>query len=121
VRSESASRAQRSARHDHGVESGDLAQLAREINARCRLRGTFTLRSGQVSDEYFDKYLFETDPQLLARVTGAMQALLPEGTELPPGPCGTWARSSLPWCAPSTDPALAPAVCRPRASRSGRC
>jgi orotate phosphoribosyltransferase len=30
------------------------------------LRGRFTLRSGQVSDEYFDKYRFEADPLLLA-------------------------------------------------------
>jgi orotate phosphoribosyltransferase len=64
------------------VQPGDLAQLAREVNARCRLRGRFTLRSGQVSDEYFDKYLFESDPLLAARVIGAMRALLPDGTEM---------------------------------------
>ena len=43
---------------------------------------TFTLRSGQVSHEYFDKYLFETDPALLARVAGEMVALVPDDTEL---------------------------------------
>lgn len=64
------------------MQSGDLAQLARDVNARCRLRGSFTLRSGQVSDEYFDKYLFEADPLLLARVTGAMRALIPDGTDM---------------------------------------
>jgi orotate phosphoribosyltransferase len=64
------------------VQSGDLAQLARDVNARCRLRGSFTLRSGQTSEEYFDKYLFEADPLLLARVTGAMRALIPDGTDL---------------------------------------
>jgi orotate phosphoribosyltransferase len=64
------------------VVSGDVTELAREVNARCRLRGRFTLRSGQVSDEYFDKYLFEADPQLLARVTGAMRPLIPDGTDL---------------------------------------
>ena len=56
--------------------------LAAEIDAACRLSGTFTLRSGQVSHEYFDKYLFETDPALLARVAAAMVDLVPEGTEL---------------------------------------
>jgi orotate phosphoribosyltransferase len=60
----------------------DLTQLARDIDARCRLRGTFTLRSGQVSDEYFDKYLFESDPVLLARVVDRMTALVPAGTAL---------------------------------------
>jgi orotate phosphoribosyltransferase len=40
------------------------------------------LRSGQVASEYFDKYLFETDPDLLARVAAAMVPLLPEGTDL---------------------------------------
>src|SRR3954467_14152661 len=58
------------------------ASLAADIDAACRLSGTFTLRSGQVSHEYFDKYLFETDPALLARVAAAMARLGPGGTEL---------------------------------------
>ena len=58
------------------------ATLARDIDASCRLTGEFTLRSGQVSSEYFDKYLFESDPQLLARVVDRMVGLLPEDTEL---------------------------------------
>jgi orotate phosphoribosyltransferase len=56
--------------------------LAADIDARCRLSGSFTLRSGQVSDTYFDKYLFEADPLLLARVARLMAPRLPEGTEL---------------------------------------
>jgi orotate phosphoribosyltransferase len=52
------------------------------VDARCRLTGEFTLRSGQVASEYFDKYLFETDPDLLARVAGAMVPLIPERTDL---------------------------------------
>jgi orotate phosphoribosyltransferase len=56
--------------------------LARDIDERCRLTGEFTLRSGQVATEYFDKYLFETDPALLARVASAMGPLVPEGTDL---------------------------------------
>ena len=56
--------------------------LAADIDATCRLTGEFTLRSGQVSNEYFDKYLFEADPLLLARVAREMAQLLPADTEL---------------------------------------
>jgi orotate phosphoribosyltransferase len=56
--------------------------LARDVDACCRLTGTFTLRSGQVAGEYFDKYLFEADPVLLGRVVAEMVALVPDGTEL---------------------------------------
>jgi orotate phosphoribosyltransferase len=56
--------------------------LAADIDARCRLTGEFTLRSGQVSSEYFDKYLFEAQPALLARVVEQMVGLVPAGTEL---------------------------------------
>lgn len=56
--------------------------LAADIDACCRLRGEFTLRSGQVADTYFDKYLFEAQPALLDRVAARMVELLPEGTEL---------------------------------------
>lgn len=56
--------------------------LAADIDATCRLTGEFTLRSGQVSNEYFDKYLFEADPTLLDRVATQMVDLIPEGTEL---------------------------------------
>lgn len=60
----------------------DLAVLARDIDARCRLQGEFTLRSGRVSEEYFDKYLFEGDPALLRRVATAMLDLIPPDTEV---------------------------------------
>jgi orotate phosphoribosyltransferase len=56
--------------------------LARDIDACCRLTGEFTLRSGQVASEYFDKYLFESDPGLLSRVVDRMLELVPEDTEL---------------------------------------
>jgi orotate phosphoribosyltransferase len=56
--------------------------LARDVDARCRLTCEFTLRSGQVSHEYFDKYLFETDPALLARVAAEMVLLLPADVDL---------------------------------------
>ncbi|MCD4533388.1 orotate phosphoribosyltransferase [Nocardioides sp. cx-169] len=56
--------------------------LAADVDTCCRLTGEFTLRSGQVSSEYFDKYLFEAQPALLARVAAQMVPLLPEDTEL---------------------------------------
>ena len=56
--------------------------LAHDIDAVCRLTGEFTLRSGQVSSEYFDKYLFEADPLLLARVAREMIQLVPQDTDL---------------------------------------
>jgi orotate phosphoribosyltransferase len=59
-----------------------LLGLAREVDARCRLRGTFTLRSGATADEYFDKYLFDSDPVLLHRVVARMVALLPSDVDV---------------------------------------
>jgi orotate phosphoribosyltransferase len=56
--------------------------LAADIDATCRLTGEFTLRSGQVSTEYFDKYLFEADPLLLARMAREMIQLVPNDTDL---------------------------------------
>ena len=60
----------------------ELSDLARRVGEACRLTGTFTLRSGQVSTTYFDKYLFEADPELLREVAAAAVALIPAGTEV---------------------------------------
>ena len=57
-------------------------QLALDINAASRLTGKFKLRSGQVSEEYFDKYRFESDPRLLRRIALSMLPLVPESTEV---------------------------------------
>jgi orotate phosphoribosyltransferase len=54
------------------------SSLARRVYETCHLTGSFRLRSGQTSDEYFDKYLFEADPGLLREVAEAMVELLPE-------------------------------------------
>ena len=35
------------------------------------LHGVFRLRSGQPATEYFDKYGFESDPDILKAVAGA--------------------------------------------------
>jgi orotate phosphoribosyltransferase len=55
--------------------------LARRIHDRAHLEGEFRLRSGAVSHECFDKYLFEADPELLRAVAQALAALLPSDAE----------------------------------------
>ncbi len=60
----------------------DLETLGLRIGARCRLDGEFTLRSGQTSSLYFDKYLFEADPLLLQAVADHASALIPPDTEV---------------------------------------
>jgi orotate phosphoribosyltransferase len=46
------------------------------------LTGQFTLRSGRVASEYFDKYRFEGDPVLLDAIAEKMAALVPSDTEV---------------------------------------
>ena len=64
------------------MSTSKLKELARDIGACCRLHGDFVLRSGQTATEYFDKYLFESDPALLRRVVAQMVPLIPSQTEL---------------------------------------
>ncbi len=56
--------------------------LATRLRDTSRLTGRFVLRSGSVADVYFDKYLFEADPELLHAVADLAAPLVPEGTEL---------------------------------------
>lgn len=44
----------------------DQATLAKRIKEAAYLEGDFTLRSGRKSKYYMDKYLFETQPDILA-------------------------------------------------------
>lgn len=60
----------------------DRVELAQAINEICRLEGRFVLRSGRVATEYFDKYLFESDPAILREVAEHMVTLLPKDTEV---------------------------------------
>ncbi|MGE0762666.1 MAG: orotate phosphoribosyltransferase [Bdellovibrionales bacterium] len=57
------------------------SELAREIVKVAHLTGHFVLRSGKTSTEYFDKYRFEAQPQLLAAIAKQMAPLIPKGTE----------------------------------------
>ncbi len=54
--------------------------LASDLNAAAHLTGRFVLRSGAVSDTYFDKFRFESDPVLLRRIAKRMLALIPPDT-----------------------------------------
>lgn len=56
-----------------------LKPLAVEIYNASHLHGVFTLRSGLVVNDYFDKYNFEANPVLLGRIAYAMLPLVPPG------------------------------------------
>lgn len=64
------------------MSPAELDALADKINAVSRLTGTFTLRSGQIATEYFDKYRFEAQPVLLAEIAEALAPLVPADTEV---------------------------------------
>ncbi|TAE25308.1 MAG: orotate phosphoribosyltransferase [Candidatus Kapaibacterium sp.] len=57
-------------------------QLARTIFDIAHLTGTFLLRSGMTSNEYFDKYLFESRPDVLRAIAQHLHALIPSGVEV---------------------------------------
>lgn len=59
-----------------------MSDLAQRIKVVSELNGSFTLRSGQQSTTYFDKYRFESDPRLLSDIAQAMMPLIPAGTEV---------------------------------------
>lgn len=59
----------------------DRQALAKAIYDVSHLTGNFTLRSGATSTEYFDKYLFESDPVLLSAIAIHLEPLVPEGTQ----------------------------------------
>jgi orotate phosphoribosyltransferase len=56
--------------------------LAARISAVAQLSGEFLLRSGLTATTYFDKYQFESDPELLAAVAEELEGLLPADTEI---------------------------------------
>lgn len=52
--------------------------LARRLFDQALLRGTFTLRSGAVTDRYFDKYRVTCEPRLLGPIAGRLADLAAE-------------------------------------------
>lgn len=56
--------------------------LAAAIYKSSYIQGNFKLRSGQSSNEYFDKYRFESRPELLVEIAKKMSPLIPPDTEV---------------------------------------
>lgn len=57
-------------------------EIARKVKELCYLTGTFKLRSGITSHEYFDKYQLESQPEVLFAVATELCKQIPEGTEV---------------------------------------
>jgi orotate phosphoribosyltransferase len=59
-----------------------MATIESQIRQCAKLTGHFVLRSGKISNTYFDKYQFEAHPKLLRAIAEAMVALLSPGIEV---------------------------------------
>ena len=57
-------------------------ELAKSIYDVAHLTGEFTLRSGITATEYFDKYQFETRPDLLREIAIHLQSKIPSDTDM---------------------------------------
>lgn len=60
----------------------DKGELAKRIKDAAYLEGDFTLRSGRKSKYYLDKYLFETQPDILRELGGLFAHYVGESTTL---------------------------------------
>ncbi len=56
--------------------------LGKKIYDVAHITGEFLLRSGTISNEYFDKYKFESLPEILGPIAEHMKELVPEKTEI---------------------------------------
>ncbi len=56
--------------------------LAKKILGTSKIFGNFKLRSGKFSTEYFDKYLFESNPVILKAIAKEALKLIPKNTDL---------------------------------------
>jgi len=66
-------------------DTSSRTDLARAIFASSHLTGSFLLRSGVRSQEYFDKYRFECTPAILREVAHQLVPLLSTGTQVVAG------------------------------------
>jgi len=57
-------------------------ELAKAIYRTSHLTGEFKLRSGSISNEYFDKYQFESNPELLLEICKQLLQILPKDFEV---------------------------------------
>ncbi len=55
--------------------------LAKRIFETSSIKGQFRLRSGKISDEYFDKYLFEANPVLLQEIAQGLSQFVPQNVD----------------------------------------
>jgi orotate phosphoribosyltransferase len=69
--------------HGQAIDGDELAQ---RLVAACYLKGDFVLASGRRSSYYFDKYRFETRPDLLAPVAALIAGRLGTGVDRIAGP-----------------------------------
>lgn len=58
------------------------SEVAKKIYELSHITGEFLLRSGQISNEYFDKYLFEANPVVLNEIAKIMSDLIPEDSQV---------------------------------------
>lgn len=63
-----------------------LQELARDIAGAAYLQGDFVLSSGIRSNYYFDKYLFETKPSILRRVSALLVDMVDPDVDRIAGP-----------------------------------
>jgi len=61
--------------------TSELRELGRDLVKVSYLKGDFVLRSGKRSNRYFDKFRFETEPDLLRRLGKHLAALIPKETQ----------------------------------------
>jgi orotate phosphoribosyltransferase len=68
---------------DDGARERDVRreELGRDLVSAAYLRGDFVLSSGMRSSFYFDKYLFETKPGILRRVSNLLAEEIPPGID----------------------------------------
>ena len=59
------------------TETVTRLELAGKIVSVSRLTGSFRLRSGNSSNVYWDKYRFESRPEVLAEIASALQPMVP--------------------------------------------
>ena len=93
-------------------------EVAKWIYDIAHITGEFKLRSGQLSNEYFDKYLFESEPKLLVEIAKLMKSLIPVETEIIAG----LEMGGIPVVtALSVESGIKPAFVRKKAKEYGTC
>lgn len=93
-------------------------ELAKKIYDISHITGEFLLRSGKTSNEYFDKYRFESNPELLLEIAKQMKGNLPENFDFLAG----LEMGGIPIAAALSIESLKPAVfVRKKAKEYGTC